>query len=277
MDKKIFLENCSRIYSTSELNQISPEKALTTDLVGVTIFNEPLIKITSVDNLTFSELKEPTGIGPHHLLPTEWLPHAKSVISFFFPFTEEIRQTNRQDMSYPSQGWMNGRIEGQSFINSFSSNLISFMNAQGFTSLAPSIDPKFLMNTSQDRHQINQLYTSNWSERHIAYACGLGTFSLSKGLITEKGIAGRITSVITELLLPDDSASFSRFDENCILCGKCIKNCPVGAISFENGKNHDICSAFLDSILEDHSPWYGCGKCQVNVPCESKNPAQKNF
>ena len=277
MDKKTFLENCSRIYSTSELNRISPEKALADGLVGVTIFNEPLIKITSAENRKFSELKETTGIGPHHLLPTEWLPNAKSVISFFFPFTEEIRKTNRQDMSYPSQGWMNGRIEGQSFINSFSSNLVSFMNAQGFPSLAPSIDPKFLMNTSQDRHQINQLYTSNWSERHIAYACGLGTFSLSKGLITEKGIAGRLTSVITELLLPDDSASFSRFDENCILCGKCIKNCPVDAISFENGKNHDICSTFLDSILKDHSPWYGCGKCQVNVPCESQNPAQKNF
>ena len=277
MDRKRFVENCLRLYSTSELNRISQEKALANDLVGVTIFNEPLIKITSVDNLKFSELKEPTGIGPHHLLPNEWLANAKSVISFFFPFTEEIRKTNRQDMSYPSQGWMNGRIEGQSFINSFSSNLVSFMNAQGFPSLAPSIDPKFLMNTSQDHHQINQLYTSNWSERHIAYACGLGTFSLSKGLITEKGIAGRLTSVITELLLPDDSASFNRFDENCILCGKCIKNCPVDAISFENGKNHDTCSAFLDSILEKHSPWYGCGKCQVNVPCESKNPAPKNL
>ena len=104
MDRKRFVENCLRLYSTSELNRISQEKALANDLVGVTIFNEPLIKITSVDNLKFSELKEPTGIGPHHLLPNEWLANAKSVISFFFPFTEEIRKTNRQDMSYPSQG-----------------------------------------------------------------------------------------------------------------------------------------------------------------------------
>lgn len=31
-------------------------------------------------------------------------------------------------------------------------------------------------------------FGSNWSERHAAYVCGLGTFGLSKGLITDKGM-----------------------------------------------------------------------------------------
>ena len=32
-------------------------------------------------------------------------------------------------------------------------------------------------------------YISTWSERHAMYAAGLGTFGLSKGLITKKGMA----------------------------------------------------------------------------------------
>jgi len=35
---------------------------------------------------------------------------------------------------------------------------------------------------------------SSWSERHAAYAAGLGTFSLNDALITPKGIAHRLGS-----------------------------------------------------------------------------------
>ena len=36
---------------------------------------------------------------------------------------------------------------------------------------------------------------STWSERHVAYVSGLGTFGLSGGLITAKGQAVRLGSV----------------------------------------------------------------------------------
>jgi len=42
---------------------------------------------------------------------------------------------------------------------------------------------------------------SNWSQRHIAYAAGLGTFSLSDGFITPKGIAMRCGSVVCDAAL----------------------------------------------------------------------------
>lgn len=54
------------------------------------------------------------------------------------------------------------------------------------------------------------------------------------------------------------------------------KNCPANAISIENGKNHIICSEFLDITMEKHKPRYGCGKCQIDVPCESRIPKQHN-
>ncbi len=36
----------------------------------------------------------------------------------------------------------------------------------------------------------------------MAYISGLGTFSLSKGIITEKGMAGRLISLVTNAALP---------------------------------------------------------------------------
>jgi len=56
------------------------------------------------------------------------------------------------------------------------------------------------------------------------------------------------------------------------MCGACGKNCPVNAISLDKGKNHVICSAFLERTAEKYKPRYGCGKCQIGVPCESSVP-----
>ncbi len=115
-------------------------------------------------------------------------------------------------------------------------------------------------------------FTSNWSERHVAFICGLGIFGLSKGLITEKGIAGRFGSIVTNLYLNPVSRKYKHILEFCQNCGKCKNRCPVHAISLEKGKNHLICSEFLNRIKEKYKPRHGCGKCQVNVPCEDKMP-----
>ena len=272
MNRQSLVEFSNTYFSSCALNHIAKEKALLEELISVQIFEPPIIAISTANNPEFEYLKKDDGIGNHFMLPAQWLPEAKSVISYFFPFTETIRNSNKEDKNYPSKGWFNGRIEGQAFINHFSSSIVNFLTENGFKAVSPSIDKRFFMNTDQDDNNLGRLYTSNWSERHVGYICGIGTFSLSKGLISEKGIAGRLTSIITNLELDPDTKKFQHFEENCIMCGKCIVNCPVQAISFESGKNHKICSAFLNNILAENSPWYGCGKCQVNVPCEHKNP-----
>ena len=111
-----------------------------------------------------------------------------------------------------------------------------------------------------------------WSERHAAYVCGLGTFGLSKGLITRKGIAGRFGSVVTDIELEPDPREYSGVYDWCINCGACIARCPAKAISFEKGKEHSPC---LDMLLQSgkrFAPRYGCGLCQTGVPCEHQRP-----
>ncbi len=177
-------------------------------------------------------------------------------------------------MSWPSNEWLHGRIEGQSFIKDLCFYLKSELEAAGYKTIVPSYDSRFLSPGSKGIMLEGKelFFTSNWSERHVAFICGLGTFGLSKALITEKGIAGRLGSVITSLELEPDNRKYNTIYEYCSMCGKCIKNCPTHAISKEKGKNHLLCSDFLDTVLEKHKPWYGCGKCQINVPCEKGIP-----
>ena len=272
MDRQTLLESACCYLASSEDNRIAKEKALAEELVAVQIFDEPILAAAAADDPGFEALRSDEVIGAHAALPTDWLPGAKSVVSLFFPFTKTIRDGNKVDMSYPSKGWMHGRVEGQVFIDGFSAFLVELLRGNGFDAVAPSIHERFFSVGGSDTRGIGKLYTSNWSERHVGYVCGLGTFGLSKGIITEKGMAGRLTSVVTDLQLTPDGRAYQRFDENCVLCGKCIQNCLANAISFEHGKDHEACSKFVGRTLAENKPRYGCGKCQVGVPCEARNP-----
>lgn len=262
------IEKIAADFMQNKKNFIAKDVALTKELANAAIFTQPLIGVAAAANPLFAQFKTPEIVGEQMLLPTEWLSGAQTIISFFFPFTAIIREGNKQYWDKPSPSWLHGRIEGQEFIKAFAQNMVDKIKAEGYQAMAPSIDARFAS-------QHGPKFTSNWSERHAAYACGLGTFSLSKGLITEKGVAGRFTSVITNAQLPPTGKSFASYDANCIKCGQCAKNCPAGAISLAKGKNHVICNAYLAQIKKEFVPRYGCGKCQVGVPCETRNPRSK--
>jgi epoxyqueuosine reductase QueG len=206
------------------------------------------------------------------MLPEEWLPAAKTVISFFLPYTDRIKAANARNYDWPADEWLHGRIEGQLFVKELTVYICKLLSDVGYESLAPSLDPRIKTGKPMGSDEYTQnAFTANWSERHAAYACGLGTFGLSKGLITEKGVCGRFGSVLTALDLDKDKRRYDGVDDYCTRCGACISNCPADAISME-GKDDTLCSVFLDKVFEKHDPWYGCGKCQVGVPCEGDAP-----
>jgi len=285
MNREELIKIASCFVENSEDNIISKKIALSDTVVGMKIFDTPIFAFGGADDDYFKLLKDPSAIGKHFSLPEEWLPKAKTVISFFLPFTDVVKKGNIRDMSWPSEEWLHGRIEGQAFLNKLCQYLKSELINTGHDSIVPSLDKRFWAKTGFNQnspHYSNDLkdnlsFTSNWSERHVAYACGLGTFGLSKGLITTKGISGRFGSLITELYVLPDKRRYKDIYEYCSMCGACVKNCPVNAISIDKGKNHMICSHFLDGTAEKHKPRYGCGKCQVGVPCESSIPKQHNI
>lgn len=263
-------------------NFVAKEDAIYPELSGMKIYDAPLVGIAAADDELFTEtFKKPGVIHPDYLAPKEWLPEAKCVISFFLPFTEEVKESNINltDIPYKeglkqasSAQWLHARIEGQMFLNTVTDYIQKILEEEGYKTVCPTTSGKWALITP---------VISNWSERHAAYAAGLGTFGLSKGLITKKGMAGRFGSVITDAVFEADKRPYTDPFEYCIMCGACQVRCPAKAIDKTRGcalgKDQTICKKYLDdTFLPPHGPnqrkRYGCGKCQVATPCSSGIP-----
>lgn len=280
MTKKLILENAEKIFEECTGNIISAENAICSDVIGVQLYDKPLVGIGSAQDELFLKYKEVGIIGPWYMTPEEWLPNAKTVISLFFPFTEVVKESNRNFTDGPSPAWLHGRIEGQNYLVTYMKKFREWLASQGINGCVPAMDSRFQKivagNNMTEYACVNEhTFGSNWSERHAAYVCGLGTFGLSKGLITEKGMAGRFIGIIIDAELAADERKYSGIYDYCIDCGACIRRCPVQAISMEHGKNHNICGAWLKKMGELHAPRYGCGLCQTGVPCESRIPGRR--
>ena len=254
-------------------NVLAKDIALKPELAGMRFFDEPLFGYADASDPLFTELKKPQVIDSHYMLPGEWLEGVQTVISFLFPFTDVVKQANGADMSWPALEWLHARIEGQEFIQKLCLYAMELLSNEGFTALMPVSDSRFTASNPdvQDKSQ-QAFYKSNWSERHTAYICGMGTFGLSGGLISSKGSSGRYASLVTDAFFEPSRRAYTGIKEYCSGCGACISNCPSKAISAEKGKSHPVCSAFLNRTKEQYKPRYGCGKCLTKVPCESKIP-----
>ena len=273
MDFAQFKDEATRFLQGSDHNYVKQEDSLRDDLVGMRIFAEPLFGVASADDSLFAQLRYPEAVHPDYCLPHQWLPEAKSVIACFLPFSQKIKKANAVDLSTPADEWLHGRIEGQEMVAIFGSYLRDKLIEAGYDTVLPCTDARFKM---------LETYKSNWSERHTAYICGLGTFGMSKGLITAKGIAGRFCSVITTAQLPITKRQYSGLYDYCTRCGQCAKNCPVEAIDtacdINMAKKHEPCDGFVYSTnglkpnQPNHKRYFGCGKCQVSVPCENGIP-----
>ena len=253
----------------SDLNRVNPENALIPEIAGKQIFDMPIFGYGNPANPYFEGLRnlEDLRIKP----PSEWLSSVKTVISVFFPYSSEMKESNKTKKDRPSYEWLHVRIDGQTLIGKFLRDVENKLRAEGFDAIAPTLDPRFIATSFSRPSPGIPNHSSNWSERHAAYACGLGTFSLTKALITKKGSAGRLGSILTSVEMDFTKHTYKGLYDNCMKCGACIHRCPVSAIS-ESGKDNTKCAAYLASILDRYEPYYGCGECQVRVPCENGIP-----
>ncbi len=279
MNRNELTELIRALYSADKANFVRPEDAIRPELAGMKIFDEPLCGIGAADDALFAEYKKPGIIGPWFKTPEEWLPGAKTVVALFFPFSKEVRHSNRMYADRPSDPWLHGRIEGQIFLRGFIDSLREALTARGIAACTPMTDARFAdaqgSNSIDGYESTEEMYTSNWSERHAAYVCGLGTFGLHKSLITEKGTAGRFTSVIIDAPLTPDTRDYTGIYDYCIRCGECARRCAGHAITPETGKDHSACRKWVSESSRPFLPRYGCGLCQTGVPCEDRNPSRK--
>ncbi len=250
------------------------------------IFEEPLVRFADGNDPLFAEYK--SIIAPTHFTPGEALakaygknpedmPPQLSVISWILPISEETRKSNRQETRIPSRLWSHTREYGEKFNDALRSHMVEFLTGMGYLATAPATQPYFKTDINEKGRY------SNWSERHTAYAAGQGTFSLSDGFITERGIAHRCGSVVTDMKLPASPRKVKSPYSNCLFyvdssCKACVARCPAEAIS-EKGHDKIKCQAYQRDNLRHLQKEYdvttaGCGLCQVKVPCEYRIPAK---
>jgi hypothetical protein len=113
MNKQGLIDAAIRFTRSSEENIISDPVALSESVKGLVIFDDPIFSFARAYDDLFSTLKKPAVIGEHFLLPHEWLEGAKTVISFFLPFSEAVRTSNsRRAPGHRMAGSMKDRRAG---------------------------------------------------------------------------------------------------------------------------------------------------------------------
>ncbi len=253
---------------------------------GEKAWDHALVGFASGSDPIWQQYKE--YVGPFHWSPWEIYsqsfpkkpagPDELTVISWILPQRERVRKSNRRAKEFPSEEWARIRVYGEEFNVALRRHLVQGMKEAGHAAVAPMLAPNWGVVMSQ-----RFSYASSWSERHAAHAAGLGTFGLCDGLITAKGKAVRAGSIVANLSIQPTPRPYSDHRAYCLFyaegsCGKCIERCPAGAIT-KAGHDKEKCRQHLlrsrEYVKETYRfPGYGCGLCQVGIPCESGIPVK---
>lgn len=232
------------------------------------IWRVPLLACAPADS-RFDIL--PDIAKPDHSLPKNLLATAKTVVTFFIPFTKTLAMENHKS-DIPCRNWGLAYQHTNNLINEICETLKRDLDTAGFkTALV------------QATHNFDeQTLMARWSHKHVAYIAGLGRFGVNAQFITPSGCAGRLGSFVTEIAL--DERSLVTQKELCLYktkgtCLICVDRCPVDAVSAETGIDRQKCWARLNDNLHHTRELEGlentthvCGKCQVFVPCSLKIP-----
>jgi epoxyqueuosine reductase len=261
-------------------------------------FGEPVIAFADGDSAVFQDFKK--NVSESHLLPREILekqipiPLKRrpgfeikhiSVISGALPINPEIIQSeaNSKYGCTLIHNYLSWRGAHWGFIKSVSDFVEVLIYILGHHAVAPFFSPLFRSEPQKMADNCRKT-VSNWSERHIAEACGLGTFGLNGMIITEKGVAVDLFSWVCDVELPPTPKPTQ---QNCLYfrngsCGKCMERCRNSAISHE-GRNPRKCHGYttqaLPEILKKEGQFErssdvlpACGLCMTGVPCADRIP-----
>ncbi len=252
-------------------------------------FDLPLLGFAAGSDPIWQSYKE--HVADYHWTPEEAFALAfpadpapassLSVVSWILPQTKQTKLDQRKEKELPAERWARARVLGEPHVHeALRKHMVDSLAALGVRAVSPMLLPEWSRRDS-DKFFI----ASNWSERHAAYAAGLGTFGLCDGLITPVGKAMRTGSLVVELSLPVTQRPYEHYQEYCLYfssgkCGACIKRCPAGAIG-PQGHDKRRCQAYIREVTAPYveatwgMPGYGCGTCQVRVPCESRIPGRR--
>lgn len=267
------------------------------DFKAEPIFDRPIMGVTEAANDIFETFRR--VVSPRHILPADFLRKkapalegriSLKVASWAIPFSRDIRISNRRP-EWPSELYSVARNNGAALIHQTLARTVQKLNDRGYAALAPAQTEEY------DAFRSSEFtFSSSWSERHVAYASGLGQFGLNGCLITPLGTNVRFASLVTSLPLEATIEQRPGHRAPCLedggeSCGLCLTRCPVMAISrdgLDKSRCYDRRCAIRGRFLASYSRKFslrpspivkngrredgfslGCALCMAAVPCES--------
>lgn len=193
-----------------------------------------------------------------HLTPQDLLAEAAVVLSYFLPFVREVAISNVQG-ERPSETWARAYVTTNKMAAVLNEQLTDVIEEMGYTAAIPVSAGTF----------DETILKSDWSQRHIAWLAGHGTFGINNMLISDLGSCGRYFSVVTSLpVTPGQPVE----EERCLYkrdgsCHVCIDRCPVDAFSKDGFARADCFERLLENRTDKIPGAQVCGKCDVGLPC----------
>jgi len=230
-----------------------------------TKWKEPLAAYADAKDRMFDKLKD--IVSPSHALPGDFLEEARTVVTYFIPFHDDIVKSNIKGRE-SSREWAISYIETNQLIFDVNSYIKEELQKSGLKS-----------NIIPATHNFDEKkLISDWSHRHVAFIAGLGTFGLNNMLITDKGCCGRIGSFVTDLKIEPTKRENN---ENCLykhmkICKKCVGRCVNSALKSDSFDRHSCYEMCLENakIHSDIGLADVCGKCLADLPCSTENPVK---
>ncbi len=265
----------------------APENSLGLES-GEKAFDAPLVAFSRGDDRLYTFYRQ--HIGSFYLTPLDFFEHhfphicctaeELTIISWILPSTAKTREEQAAQKKFPSERWARTRAMGEDFNISLRNHVVDELIKKDMHALAPMLSPIWSRSDQGDYAPC-----SNWSERHAAYAAGLGTFGLCDGLITPVGKAVRVGSVIAKVEIEPSARPYDHHQASCLHftdrgCQACIDRCPVNAIS-EKGHDKKRCMQYTEHTMNEYIKaqygldTYACGLCQAGVPCTSGIPEEE--
>ncbi|MDR2502060.1 MAG: hypothetical protein LBC78_02280, partial [Oscillospiraceae bacterium] len=107
-------------------------------------YQKPIFSIGRADDPAFEKLKDSEAVGAHHMSPEEWMPGAKTVISFFVPFERATVEANKLDPEEPAIEWLFTRVDGQQHLLALGAAVRDAFIASGYNAVTPYTEDKYV-------------------------------------------------------------------------------------------------------------------------------------
>ncbi len=237
-----------------EIERIIADKVLS--LKRPDLFRKPLVAFSSAHDSRYLKLKK--IIGEWHFTPMEILPDARTVVSYFIPFTKPI-VLEPKIAKDGSPLWGEAYVVINPYFETINKAVSKYLTDSGFSAEAipatHTYDPKTI--------------ECKWSHRSAANIAGLGSFGANRMLITKKGSGGRFCTILTSAQLGSEQCIVPK--NRCLYmingsCTECFAICPVNALTPDSFDKFS-CQVVTDRnrALNKNDPKLSeadtCGKC----------------